>query len=147
MLKITYEAEFRNIDFGKFEQPELINLIFNLDEYEFTVSTYYDELFSVNEYWLTAIEIKKNKEIIYTNRPTACCEEYGYIDKKKIINKPRYKKAILNLNSKIRYYLNNHLDYFDDFSDAEQTLTNEKIEEIIDIWQLIVKNIFSEKGE
>lgn len=147
MIDINYELEFNYIHRKRiYEKPKFATLFFKYKQYDFIICAYYDELFSDNLN-LCATEVRVNGKSIYTTGEFNCSEECGKIKNEKIIKKPIYRNVILNLYKNIENYIKINNIYCNSFNDEIQYLDDETFNKIMDIWQLIIKNIFSERKE
>lgn len=145
MIDINYELEFINnkIIFGK---PLFISLFFSYKKYDFVISSYYDDLF-LDVSSLCGMEIKENGKTLYETGEFNCSDDCGKIKIEKIIKKPIYRNVILNLHKKIKNHLIANNVYYSELYNEIQYLEDKAFNKIMDIWQLIIKNIFSERKE
>lgn len=156
MNDITLIMEYLDPDdYSKYEAPEIITFCFHHNRYDFFITTYFSEIFDEKEDFL-GLEVRKNDYIIAKYGISNSCNEIAFIHKEKIWVRPRYRKTLLNFYNKIKktlsYFVYTYKEYIDENGEYVQLnsyeLTEDDKEEILDIWQLIVKEIFKkEKGE
>lgn len=145
MIKISYEVEYTNNEKKrKFEIPMFINIFIRYKDYYFNFSSEFQKIFSNKS--LMGLSIIKGNIDLYIGGEFIQSNHFGEISKEKILKKPLYKKVILNMENKIKTYLSAFPYVWLDRRSGYKICESE-IEEILDTWQLIIKNIFSERNE
>lgn len=156
MNDITLIMEYLDSnDYSKYETPELITLCFHHNRYEFFITSYCSDIYNEKEDFL-GLEVLIDNYTIANYGIYASEDEKTYIYKEKIVVSPKYKRTILNFYNRIkktlRYLTYTYKEYIDENGEYIELngyeLTGNDKEEILDIWQLIIKEIFKkEKGE
>lgn len=156
MNDITLIMEYLDPDdYSKYEAPEIITFCFHHNRYDFFITSYFSEIFDEKEDFL-GLEVRVDNYIIAYYGMCTSEHEVAYIPKEKIVVSPKYRKILLNFYNRIKktlYCLNFiYKEFIDENGEYVElynyNLTDDDKEEILDIWQLIVKEIFKkEKGE
>lgn len=156
MNDITLIMEYLDPDdYSKYEAPEIITFCFHHNRYDFFITTYFSEIFDEKEDFL-GLEVRIDN---YTVAYYGMCvfeHEKAYIPKEKIVVSPKYRRIILSFYNRVKkslcYLTYTYKEFIDENGEYVELngyeLTENDKEEILDIWQLIVKEIFKkEKGE